>query len=146
MFKKISEKLWQYIAKKTHYYHLWRTPPIHGQNKLILGESVILNNAIINTRSGNITIGDFTFFGHNVMLLTGIHDYTKRGLERIQTVPKEGHDIVISKGVWIGSGVIILGGVKIGENSVIGSGSVVTGDIPDNVFVAGNPAVVIKGI
>ena len=55
-------------------------------------------------------------------------------------------DIIIEDGVWIASGVIIIGPCKIGKNSVIGSGSIVVKDIPPLTFAAGNPAKVIKTI
>ena len=80
------------------------------------------------------------------MVLTGWHDYYKTGMERIQTVPSEKHDITIHKGAWIGSGAIILGGVTIGENAVVGAGSVVTKNVGKNTVVAGNPAKLIKNI
>jgi len=80
------------------------------------------------------------------MVLTGWHDYNKKGPERINTVPSIKGDIHIHKGVWIGSGAIILGGVTIGENAVIGAGSVVTKNVEKDTMVAGNPAKFIKKI
>ena len=55
-----------------------------------------------------------------------------------------GRDIIIEEGVWIASGVIIVGPCRIGKNSVIGSGSVVISDIPNEVLAAGNPAKIIR--
>jgi acetyltransferase-like isoleucine patch superfamily enzyme len=54
--------------------------------------------------------------------------------------------IVVNDGAWIGAGAIILSGVTIGENSVVGAGSVVTKDVPPQTVVAGNPARVVKQI
>ncbi|WP_275077867.1 DapH/DapD/GlmU-related protein [Ligilactobacillus ruminis] len=54
--------------------------------------------------------------------------------------------VVIEDGVWLGGNVTVWGGVTIGKNSIIGAGSVVTADIPENVIAVGNPAKVIKKI
>lgn len=91
-----------------------------------------------------ITIEKDVFTGHDVMLLTGAHDYTKFGNERKKST--SGGGIHIKEGVWLASRCIILGGVTIGEHSVVGAGSVVTHDVPPYTLVAGNPAKVIKEI
>jgi acetyltransferase-like isoleucine patch superfamily enzyme len=58
-------------------------------------------------------------------------------------VPDSGYDIIIGSGCFIGANAIILKGVTIGDNTIIGAGSVVTKDIPSNVFAAGVPAIVV---
>jgi acetyltransferase-like isoleucine patch superfamily enzyme len=100
----------------------------------------------INTSSGMVIIGKETFFGAGVMLLAGSHDYNLTGRERKDFWYKEGFDITIGDGVWIGSGAIIIGPCKIGDNAVIGAGSVVTHNVGDYEIWAGNPAVFIKRI
>lgn len=105
-----------------------------------------LNDILLNTRSGNITIEADCFFGHRCMLLTGSHDYKEIGLNRLKKVPIEGNDIHIKEGVWLGSGVIVLGPCVIGENSVVAAGSLVTKDIPAGVIAYGSPAKPIKYI
>ena len=77
-------------------------------------------------------------------MLTGKHDETKRGQERQFAVPEDGHDIVIRKGAWIASGVIVIGPCEIGENSVIAAGTLVRSDIPPNTLYGGNPGRVLK--
>jgi maltose O-acetyltransferase len=66
-------------------------------------------------------------------------DERKTGLEL-------GRAIEIGDDVWVGGGAIICPGVRIGNRSVIGAGSVVTKDVPDGVFAAGNPCVVLREI
>jgi acetyltransferase-like isoleucine patch superfamily enzyme len=66
-------------------------------------------------------------------------------LERV-TLEDANRDIVTGDGVWVASGVIIIGPCRIGKNSVIGSGSVVVRDIPPMTFAAGNPAKIFKNI
>lgn len=91
-----------------------------------------------------ITIGDYVSFGHNCMVLTGFHDYNLKGEARQKSGPTK--PVTIKNGAWIASGVIILPGVTIGENSVIGAGSVVTHDVPDNELWFGNPCLFRKRI
>lgn len=102
--------------------------------------TIPLNDLLLNTRSGHITIEKDCFFGHRCMLLTGTHDYKKLGVERLMSVPDSGRDIHIKEGVWLGSGVTVLGPAVIGENAVVAAGSLVIGDVPANTIVAGHPA------
>ena len=93
--------------------------------------------------SGKITIGDNVFIAPDVCIVTEEHamDVEQRvaGLEYT-------HPVTIGDNVWICTGAIILPGVTIGADSVIGAGSVVTKDIPDNVIAVGNPCRVIREI
>ena len=118
------------------------------KKKLHIGKYVSTVNTLFNTSSGNIYIGDNTIFGHNVMVLTGVHEFMNGKRKRLITkgfeTPLEGYDIKIGEGCWIASGVIITGNVEIGDNVIIGAGAIVTKDLPSNVFAAGVPAKVIK--
>lgn len=118
--------------------HLARTPIVFGGDfsKVVLGENVSLVNTLFNVSSGTITVGDGSFFGHNVCLLAASHP--QKGNR--QAVRKNGHDIVIGKNVWIASNVTIIGPCKIGDNAVIGAGSVVTRDLEGDWVYAGVPA------
>ena len=103
----------------------------------IIGKSCSLVNTLLDCAE-QITIGDYVSFGHNCMILTGQHDYMFRGdVRQKNSINKP---VTIKDGAWIASGVIILPGVTIGENSVIGAGSVVTHDVPDNELWFGVPA------
>jgi acetyltransferase-like isoleucine patch superfamily enzyme len=105
-------------------------------------------NTLFNVISGSVTIGENTLFTHNCMVLTGIHHFHKGKLAGLNIppqleVPDQGRDILIGSGCFIGSGTIILGNVRIGDNVIIAAGSVVTKDIPSNCFAGGTPAKVI---
>ena len=142
---RLSDRVWRAIAKRLRK-HLMAMPYIHGsRDRFTVGRSVILNNAIINTRGGVVRIEDHVMFGHNVSVLTGIHDYTQPAGERI-AIEDAGRDITIERGAWIASNVTIVGPVRIGEESVVAAGSVVIKDVPPRVIVAGNPAHVVRYI
>lgn len=115
-------------------------------NRLHIADTALISNALLNTNSGTITIGEYTFFSHNVSVITGTHNYHLFGKERRDTFPKEGYDIVIGNGVWVGSNVTILGPCVIGDNAVIAAGAVVTNNVPANCIVGGVPAKLIKKI
>jgi acetyltransferase-like isoleucine patch superfamily enzyme len=128
---------------------MMKHPYIWGPDKarLHLGKNVSTVNTLFNVASGHIYIGDNTFFGHNCMVLTGYHQFIDGQRAKLSgnvEIIREGNDIVIGCGCWIASGSIITRRVTIGDNVIIGAGSVVTRDIPSNCFAAGVPAIVIK--
>lgn len=112
--------------------------------RLKLSPHCVVNNALFNLSSGKITIGDNVFFGHNVSVITGTHDYRKFGQERKENYPKEGNDVVIEEGAWIASNVTVIGPCKIGKHSVIAAGAVVKDDVYSYHVVGGIPAKTIK--
>ncbi len=115
--------------------------------RVFLGENVKLNNAVLNAVSGDIRIGDHTFLGHGVSLLTGTHDYRARRAERQTSSPATGNDIVIGKGVWIASNVTVLGPCTIGDDAVLAAGAVVAmTEVPAAAIVGGVPAKIIGQI
>jgi acetyltransferase-like isoleucine patch superfamily enzyme len=115
-----------------------------GPEKVICGKGVKLINTFFNVNSGCVTIGDDSFFGHDVMCLTGSHDTSRFGKER-RRFGRAGSDIKIGSGVWIASRAIILGPCVIGDNAVIAAGSVVLpGEYEANCLYAGTPAVLKK--
>lgn len=105
-----------------------------GKN-LQIGQNVFINSGCRFQDQGGVIIGDESLIGHNVVFATINHDYdpSKRGAMYLKP-------IVLEKRTWIGAHSTILPGVTIGENSVVGAGSVVTRDVPPNTIVAGNPA------
>lgn len=117
-----------------------------GHENIYLGSHIFLVDALINAgdKEGSVIIEDYVFFGHGVKILARGHDYRLFDAQRQHSVTQK--PIVIERGAWIGSGAIVLGGVRIGQNAVVGAGSVVTKDVPKNAIAVGNPARVIKKI
>jgi len=114
--------------------------------KLHIHPTAVVNNALFNLSSGEITLEEFCFFGHNVSVLTGTHDITLFDRERQVGVPKTGRDVVIGRGAWVSSNALVLGPCRIGKHAVVGAASVVTTDVPDYAVVVGTPAKVVKMI
>jgi acetyltransferase-like isoleucine patch superfamily enzyme len=146
IFGSLKDRLLRKLAPTLRLY-LAHTPLIWGDpTRVTIGRNVHLVDVLINVRSGNVAIEDDVFFGHGVLLLTGAHDLNKRGAERHASVPGTGRDIVIRKGAWIASHVIVIGPCEIGENAVLGAGSVVSGRIEADALYGGNPARRLRAI
>lgn len=119
------------------------TPPFfcdYGTH-IRLGRGVYFNFNCVVLDVAPVTIGDHVLFGPGAHVYTALHplDATERrgGLE-------SGQPVAIGDDAWIGGGVIVCPGVRIGARSVIGAGSVVTADIPPDVFAAGHPCRVLR--
>lgn len=110
----------------------------YGAN-IILGSKVFMNFNCIILDVAPVKIGDRVLLGPNVQIYAATHpmqaSIREQGLEA-------GLPVIIGDDVWIGGGAIICPGVTIGSRAVIGAGSVVTRDIPENTFAAGNPCTV----
>ena len=119
-------------------------PPLHCDlgSQIHIGRDVFVNCGFVALDIATITIGDDVQIGPNVQLLTPTHPLDA-GLRRAKWEAAE--PIVIEANVWIGGGAIVLPGVTVGKDAVVGAGAVVTKDVPPNVVVAGNPARVIRG-
>jgi maltose O-acetyltransferase len=123
---------------------VWMQPPFYcdyGTN-IELGERVFFNFNCIVLDVCPVRIGDFTLFGPAVQIYTPLHPLNAEQRRR----EEYGKAIEIGSDVWVGGGALILAGVRIGSRSVIGAGSVVTRDVPEGVFAAGNPCRVIRAI
>jgi acetyltransferase-like isoleucine patch superfamily enzyme len=94
-----------------------------------------LANLMINTVGGHVDIGDFVSFGHDVLLITGTHDFREVGARRQINRPTADRDIFIESGAWIASRAVLIGPCRIGENAVIGCGCVVDFDVPRDTVV-----------
>jgi acetyltransferase-like isoleucine patch superfamily enzyme len=120
---------------------------VHGDRaRLRIHPTAVVNNALFNVGSGDITVGEYAFFGHNVSVLTGTHDINRFGRERQLAIPRTGRDIVIGEGAWVASNVMVLGPCVIGAHAVVGGGSLVLGDVDPYTIVAGSPARFLRTI
>lgn len=123
---------------------VWMQPPFfcdYGMN-IVLGKRVFFNFHCVVLDVAQVAIGDHTIFGPAVQIYTASHPMNAE-LRRQQEFARP---IRIGSDVWVGGAAVICPGVSIGSRSVIGAGSVVTRDIPDGVFAAGNPCRVIREI
>jgi len=143
----LSEQQLTEIVKRVNFAMLTEPRCWGDAKRIVVGQNVHLANALLNTVSGMIIIGDDTFFGHNVCLLTGTHEIGRRGAARQAAVPQTGRDIIIGRGVWIATNVTVIGPCTIGDDAVIATGSVVCGgELPGGFVYAGTPARAIKAI
>lgn len=121
-------------------------PPFHANwagRHVHMGKNVYANFNLTLVDDGEIYIGDYTMIGPNVTIATAGHPVLP---ELRQEAYQFNIPVHIGKNVWIGAGVIILPGVTVGDNTVIGAGSVVTKDIPSDVVAVGNPCRVLRPI
>lgn len=121
-------------------------PPFHtnlGGAHVHFGKYVYANFNLTCVDDTHIYVGDCTMFGPNVTLATAGHpilpELREKGLQF--NMP-----IRIGRNCWLGAGVIVLPGVTIGDNVVVGAGSVVTKDLPDNVVAVGTPCRVLREV
>jgi maltose O-acetyltransferase len=123
---------------------VWMQPPFfcdYGSN-IELGERVFFNFNCVVLDVCPVRIGSFTLFGPAVQIYTPMHPMDA-ALRRRQEF---GKPVEIGSDVWVGGAAIILPGVRIGSRAVVGAGSVVTRDVPEGVFAAGNPCRVLREI
>lgn len=121
-------------------------PPLHanwGGRHVHLGKNVYANFNLTLVDDTHIYIGDYTMIGPNVVIATGGHPI-------LPSLRQEGYQynapVHIGKNCWLSAGVIVVPGVTIGDNTVVGAGSVVTKNLPSNVVAVGNPCRVLRPI
>ena len=114
-----------------------------GGHHVHLGSNVYANAGLKRVDDTHIYIGDCTMLGPNVVLATAGHPINPelRAQGYQYNMP-----VRIGKNCWLGAGVIVMPGVTIGDNTVIGAGSVVTKDIPSNVVAVGNPCRILRPV
>lgn len=119
-------------------------PPFYttGGDNIRVGRNVFINQNCTMYDLGGIDIADDVMIGPNVSLITSGHPLDPAQRRACVTAKP----IVIEKNVWIAASATIIGGVTVGENSVVAAGSVVTRDVPTNTLVAGNPARFVRSI
>jgi acetyltransferase-like isoleucine patch superfamily enzyme len=119
-------------------------PPFYttGGLDIRVGRNVFVNQNCTFYDLGGLDIGDDVMIGPNVSILTSAHPLEPSRRRACVTAKP----VIIERKVWIAAGAIIIGGVTVGENSVVAAGSVVTRDVPPNTLVGGNPARVIRSL
>ena len=121
-------------------------PPLHanfGGKHVHFGNNVFANFNLTLVDDTHIYVGDCVMFAPNVTIATAAHPISPalRAKGYQYNLP-----VRIGNNCWLGAGVIVLPGVTIGENTVVGAGSVVTKDLPANVVAVGNPCRVLREI
>lgn len=120
-------------------------------SKICIGKRVVIRPGTMLFASpgidgAGIVIEDDVLIGSGVHVYTGNHSFKNVNVPIIDQGHDESKEVMLKKGCWIGANVILLPGVTIGENSVIGAGSIVTKSVPSNVVAVGNPCKVEKKI
>jgi acetyltransferase-like isoleucine patch superfamily enzyme len=123
-----------------------------GCSKIEIGHRVVIRPNCMLFADTNYPVDVTICIEDDVMLGSGVHIYINNHSFNRLDIPiiDQGHEppkpVILRKGCWIGANVILLPGVEIGENSIIGAGSIVTKSIPKRVLAVGNPAKVIRQI
>ena len=137
MLKRLFAEVGENCYIESPYFANWGGHHVH------LGSNIYANAGLKLVDDTHIYIGDCTMLGPNVVIATAGHpidpDLRRRGLQYNMPVR-------IGSNCWLGAGVIVLPGVTIGDNTVVGAGSVVTRDLPSGVVAVGNPCRVLRPV
>lgn len=114
---------------------------VNNLDQIYIGDDVFVNTGVTFGSNAPIRINADVAIGPGCSFLPTSHRFGPSGRRAGEIVARE---IVIERGAWLGANVTVLGGVRIGEGSVVGAGSVVTMDVPPNVVVAGVPASFVR--
>ncbi|MFD1420525.1 sugar O-acetyltransferase [Lactiplantibacillus songbeiensis] len=126
--------------------HCYIEPPFHanfGGHHVHFGANIYANFNLTLVDDTHIYIGDHTMIGPNVTLATAGHPILPELREQNYQYNRPVH---IGRNCWLGTGVIVLPGVTIGDNVVVGAGSIVTKNLPDHVVAVGNPCQVMRQV
>ena len=121
-------------------------PPFHanwGGRHVHFGNLVYANFNLTMVDDTHIYVGDYTMFGPNVTVATAGHPIVPELREKAY---QYNFPVRIGRNCWIGAGALIMPGITIGDNVVVGAGSVVTKDLPSNVVAVGNPCRILREI
>ena len=135
--KKMFAEIGEGCYVESPFYANWGGRHVH------FGNNIYSNFGLTMVDDTHIYVGDCTMFGPNVVIATAGHpiDPELRAQALQYNMP-----VRIGRNCWLGAGVIVMPGVTIGDNTVIGAGSVVTKDIPANVVAVGNPCRVLRPV
>ena len=136
--------LFSQLIEKTVDESFLLIPPFYTASgkEINVGRNVFINQNCTLYDLGGLYIGNDVMIGPNVSIITTGHPIEPSQRHSVTI----GKPIVIERNVWIAAGATIIGGVTVGENSVIAAGAVVTKDVPANTLVGGNPARIIRSI
>ena len=123
---RVAEPLPSALARAVQSRLLTEYSVYGPRRRLHLAPTAQVNDALFNLVSGEVVVGEWAYFGHGVMVLTGTHDITKFGRDRQDPSPQSGRDVHIGEGVWLASRVTVLGPCRIGAHAVVAAGSLVT--------------------
>jgi len=137
---------WRYYKFKRHLKFLgknvtfWNGVIIHGGRDVTIGDNTGIGDYVVIWGGGGVEIGNNVLIAANSVITSQAHDVNAETFRLSHTKAK----VIIHDNVWLGAGVLVMPGVEIGKNSVVGAGSVVTKNIPQNSIAVGSPAVVIR--
>lgn len=118
--------------------------PSSCNGKIVIGSGCYICYRFTCLAVANVTIGNNVLIASDVLVAAQNHGINPESNSDYMHQPLNGKDVIIGDGCWIGEKVCVLSGTSIGKKSIIGAGSVVTGDIPEYCIAVGNPAKVIK--
>ncbi len=136
---------WLLPFKNGRKVMIWEHCQIDSPKKLELGSNVSINRGCIINAAGGVRIGNDTLLGPGVIIYSQNHRFDSEDIP----IRKQGYvlkNVEIGNNVWIAARATILPGVKIGDNCVVGSSTLVAKDIPPNTLVVGNPGKVVRKI
>ena len=117
------------------------------EGKLILKDHTVITTGVnIRAAGGVIEVGEYSAIGEHCILVAANHSTDKDHLHVGSPWDEDRTDVIIGRNVWIGANSCLLAGSRVGDNSIVGAGSVVTGEIPANEIWAGVPARKIKDL
>ena len=137
MLKKMFAEIGENCYIEPPFYANWAGHHVH------FGKNIYANFNLTMVDDTHIYVGDYTMFGPNVTIATAGHPILP---ELRQQGYQYNAPVRIGKNCWIGGGVVIVPGVTIGDNVVVGAGSIVTKDLPDNCIAVGNPCKVLREV
>lgn len=142
-FEQRTELLKQILGKTGEIYTIEQSFYCDYGYNIEIGENFYSNHNLVILDCAKVKFGDNVFIGPNCGFYTAEHPLDSKTRNQFL---ESAHSITVGNSVWFGGNVTVLPGVNIGDNVVIGAGSVVTKDIPSNVVAVGNPARSIRKI
>mgnify|MGYP006080424313 CR=1 FL=1 len=135
-------KFWSLVENRSSNCHCAWNAILKNPQNIKMGKNVVIGTNVTIGAHAEVILEDEVKLSGNVIIETATLDFDKK----IFPYKHTSKPIKLERGVWVGIGSVILGGVTIGQNSVVGAASVVTKNVPANTLVAGSPAKMIRKI